>query len=202
MSILGDQLELSARVSRAKNNTLVVTCSGPGGADVAVGRQKGGAAVLLGLKNGGKGSYTVTGTGTELGVEVAATTRVTRDGQPLGSIVGEGTSARIESAGGSVLAHVNPFRGERADAAWPHPLTSPDGKQLGTLTLMRTMQAWSLQAFGYWAATWEMTGLGLKTPSAGAVLQLSAPVSDILADLLVAALVDVTTLPRGYVATT
>jgi hypothetical protein len=36
--------------------------------------------------------------------------------------------------------------------------------------------------------------------SAGALLQLTAPVHDALGDLLVAALVDACTLPRGYIA--
>lgn len=64
---------------------------------------------------------------------------------------------------------------------------------------MRTVQGWSLQEFGYWAATWDMVGLGQKTPSASALLQLHAPADDLLGDLLVAALTDVCTLPRGYV---
>jgi hypothetical protein len=198
MSILGDRLEIAARVSRAKNNTLIVTCNDKAGAEVAVGKQKGGAAVLFGFKNGGKGDYTIDGGGTQLAVSVAATTTVSRDGQPLGSIVGEGKSARIESAGGTVLAHINPFAGNRADVAWPHPLTKPNGAPLGTLTLMRTVQAWTESNLEYLIIEWDMTGLAMKTPSAGAALALDAQSDDILGDLLVAALVDATTLPRGY----
>jgi hypothetical protein len=54
LSILEDRLSLSARVQRARNNALLVTYSDQDGADMAVGRQKSSAAVLLGLKNGGK----------------------------------------------------------------------------------------------------------------------------------------------------
>jgi hypothetical protein len=74
-----------------------------------------------------------------------------------------------------------------------------ESKVLGTLTLMRTAGGWSLQEFMYWTATWDMTGVRLKAPSAGAALELAAPVGEDLADLLVAALLDVSTLPRGYI---
>jgi hypothetical protein len=200
MSILGDRLGLAARVTRAKNNSLVVTCSDAGGSEAAVGRQKGGAAVLFGFKNGGKAAYTVEGGGTRLEVAVAGTTKVSRDGTVLGSIVGEGTSARIESAGGSALATIGPFDGNRNDPAWPHPLSSPDGSPIGTLTLMRLATGWSFDKLLMWTVTWDMAGMPAKMPSAGALLQLDGPVPEILGDLLVAALVDVSTLPRGYVA--
>ena len=39
-----------------------------------------------------------------------------------------------------------------------------------------------------------------KTPSAGALLQLRAPVAAELGDVLAAACVDFSVLPRGYVA--
>jgi hypothetical protein len=40
----------------------------------------------------------------------------------------------------------------------------------------------------------------LKVPSAGASLQLNAPVAPELGDVLAAACVDFTVLPRGYIA--
>jgi hypothetical protein len=199
VSILGDRLALSARVHRARSNALVVTYSGQDGRDVATGRQKGTTAVLLGLKNGGRAAYAIEGGGTRLEVAVAATTKVSRDGKALGSIVGQGTSARIESATAGLLAQVHPHEGARADPAWSHRLTGPQGEPVGTLTLMRTVGGWSLQDFAYWTATWDMAGLGAKAPSAGAALQLHAPAEDELADLLVAALLDASTLPRGYI---
>lgn len=39
----------------------------------------------------------------------------------------------------------------------------------------------------------------LKAPSAGAMLQLSAPVAPELGDVLAAACVDFSVLPRGYI---
>src|SRR5579859_1456055 len=147
MSILGDRLTLSARVRRAKSNALVVTYSDHTGTDVATGRQHGGAAVLLGFKNGGKAAYSIESGPARLDVSVAATTKVSRDGTALGSIVGQGTSARIESADGNVLAQVHPHEGAKADPAWSHRLTGPDGEPVGTLTLMRTAGGWGLADF-------------------------------------------------------
>jgi hypothetical protein len=206
VSILGDRQSLSARVRRARNNALVVTYSDQGGADVAVGKQNSSAAVLLGFKNGGKAAYTVEGGATaeggatRLDVAVAATTRVSRNGTALGSIVGQGTSARIESATAGLLAQIHPYEGAKADPAWSHRLTGPAGEPIGTLTLMRAVTGWSLQDFAHWTATWDMVGLGANAPSAGASLQLEAPAGDVLGDLLIAALLDVSTLPRGYVS--
>lgn len=200
MSILGNRMSLSARVHRATSNALIVTYSDPGGAEVATGRQKGGVAVLLGFRNGGRAAYAIEGGGTRLEVAVAATTTVSRDGAALGSIVGEGGSARIESAAGELLARVQPYEGAKADPAWSHRLTGPQGEPAGTLTLMRTAGGWGLDDFVHWTATWDMTGVGARAPSAGASLQLPAPPGDVLADLLVAALLDFSTLPRGYIA--
>ena len=167
---------------------------------MAVGKQKSSAAVLLGFKNGGRAAYTVESGATRLDVAVAGTTRVSRNGAALGSIVGQGSSARIESAAASLLAQIRPYEGAKADPAWSHKLTGPDDEPIGTLTLMRTVGGWSMQDFARWTATWDMVGLGANAPSAGASLQLEAPAEDVLADLLVAALLDVSTLPRGYIA--
>jgi hypothetical protein len=199
MSILEDRLSLSARVQRARNNALVVTYTDPHGTGVAVGKQKSSAAVLLGFKNGGKADYTIEGNATHLDVAVAATTKVSRNGTLLGSIVGHGGSASIESAAATLLAQIHPYEGTKADPAWTHRLTGPNGEPIGTLTLVRSASGWSMQDFVHWTATWDMAGVGAKTPSAGASLQLEAPAEEALADLLVAALLDVSTLPRGYV---
>jgi hypothetical protein len=198
MSILGERLSLAARVSRAKNNALKVDLQTQEGEVAAEARQKGGAAVLFGFKNGGKGNYTVDAKGVHLDVAVAATTSVTRDGEQLGKILGLGTAARIVDAGGTVLADINPHQGSKADAAWTHALTAPGGASIGSITLMRNGTGWG--DFLLWTTTWDMAVLSLKTPSAGALLQLDAPVDDTLSDLLAAACVDVCVLPRGYIA--
>jgi hypothetical protein len=100
----------------------------------------------------------------------------------------------------SRLAQIDPYEGAKADPAWSHRLSGPHGEPVGTLTLMRTAGGWSMQDFVHWTATWDMAGLGAKAPSAGASLQLQAPAGEELADLLVAALLDISTLPRGYIA--
>lgn len=64
--------------------------------------------------------------------------------------MGQGTSARIESAEATVLAHIRPHGGAKADPAWSHKLTRPDGDPIGTLTLMRAASGRSLQEFAYW----------------------------------------------------
>jgi hypothetical protein len=159
-------------------------------------QQKGGAAVLLGFKNGGKGDYTLTGAaGDELRVAVAATTTVSRDNTPVGKIVPADGAARFESGGGTVLAAVQPYAGSKADSAWQHRIVSPTGQELGVLTLMTVH-------IGSETVQWLLNqNVGnLKAPSAGALLQLSAPVSPELGDVLAAACVDFSVLPRGYIA--
>lgn len=59
---------------------MVVTYSDQAGSDVAVGKLKGGVAVLLGFKNGGKGTYAIEGNGAHLDLAVGATTKVSRNG--------------------------------------------------------------------------------------------------------------------------
>jgi hypothetical protein len=104
-----------------------------------------------------------------------------------------------KSGAAVLLAQIHPHEGAKADPAWSHRLTGPDGEPIGTLTLIRTAGGWSMQDFVHWTATWDMVGLGAKAPSAGASPQLEAPAGEALADLLVAALLDVSTLPRGYI---
>jgi hypothetical protein len=198
MSILGGRLEVAARVGRTLSNALLLAYDDRSGTEFATARQKGGVGVLLGFKNGGtRTRFAITGAESALDVTVGDTTTVERDGAPLGCIVGEKLSARVESAGGTMLAQMNPCE-TPTDGIWPHPLTAPDGRSLGTLTLMRTVESWGLVEFLNWTENWNRTGQSLKPPSAGAVLQLAAPVNDVLGDLLIAALLDISTLPRGY----
>jgi hypothetical protein len=48
-----------ARLIRSTSNALRVQLATPDGTELARAQQKGGAAVLLGFKNGGKGDYTL-----------------------------------------------------------------------------------------------------------------------------------------------
>ena len=201
MPILGDATTVIARVARSTSNALRVQLTTPGGTELAHAQQKGGVAVLLGYKNGGKSNYTLSSAvGDELRIAVGKTTTVTRQNTPTGKIVPADGAVRFESGGGTVLAVVHPHRGSKADSAWHHRILSPAGDELGVLTLMKAQNGWT----GIAAETtlWllnENVG-ALKVPSAGALLELRAPVAPALDDVLAAACIDFSVLPRGYIA--
>jgi hypothetical protein len=201
MPILGDATTVIARVARSTSNALRVQLTTPDGTELAHAQQKGGVAVLLGYKNGGKSNYTLSSAaGDELRIAVGKTTTVTRQNTPTGKIVPADGAVRFESGGGSVLAVVQAHRGSRADSAWHHRILSPAGDELGVLTLMKAQNGWT----GIAAETtlWllnENVG-ALKAPSAGALLELCAPVAPALDDVLAAACIDFSVLPRGYIA--
>jgi antitoxin (DNA-binding transcriptional repressor) of toxin-antitoxin stability system len=201
MPILGDATAVIARVARSTSNALQIQLTTPDGTALAHAQQKAGIAVLLGYKNGGKSTYTLsTSGGDELRVAVGKTTTVTRQNEPIGEIVPADGAVRFESGGGTVLAVVRPHSGSKTDSAWRHQILSPAGDELGALTLMRAQNGWT----GIAAETtlWllnENVG-ALKAPSAGALLELGAPVAPALGDVLAAACVDFSALPRGYLA--
>jgi hypothetical protein len=197
MPILNDATAISARVGRAKTNALTVTLQTANGDEVGAARQHGGAGVLFGFKNGGRGGYTLTAPNDVLEIAVAATTTVTRAGQPVGAIVPADGGARIDDAGGTTLAVLRPYVGAKGDDGWAHPLLSPSGAELGSLTYMRSHAGWGTLI--EWTVMWDRAGAALKAPSAGALLTLAAPVPPILGDLLAAACVDMSVLPRGYI---
>jgi antitoxin (DNA-binding transcriptional repressor) of toxin-antitoxin stability system len=201
MSILGDATVVFALLTRSTSNALRVQLTTSDGTELALAQQKGGAAVLLGFKNGGKGAYTLSdAAGDEFRIAVAGTTTITKQNTPVGRIVpGDGT-ARLETGGATVLAVVQRHTGSKTDSAWDHRLVSPAGDELGVLTLMRAQNGWS----GIAAETtlWLLNqNIGaLKTPSAGVLLKLRAPVAPEVGDVLAAACVDFSVLPRGYIA--
>jgi hypothetical protein len=201
MPILGDATVVVARVARATSNALRVQLTTPEGAELAQARQKAGVGVLLGYKNGGKSKYTVsTPDGDELRIAVGKTTIVSRENKPIGKIVPEGGAVRFESGGVTVLAVVQPHSGSKTDSAWHHRILSPTGEELGVLTLMKAQNGWA----GIAAETTlfllnENVG-ALRAPSAGALLELRTPVAPALGDVLAAACVDFSVLPRGYLA--
>lgn len=200
MPILGNATAVAAQPTRSTSNALRIKLATPDGTELAQARQKGGAAVLLGFKNGGKSDYTLsTPAGEELRIAVAATTTVTRQNTPIGRIVPADGAARFEDGGGTVLAVAQPHNGSKADAAWPHRLLSPAGNELGVLTLMKGQTGWAgLEAEVTGWILSEYVG-SLKAPSAGVLLKLHAPVAPELGDMLAAACVDVSVLPRGYI---
>ena len=201
MPILGGATVVAARVSRSTSNTLRVQLTTPDGAELARAQQKGGAAVLFGFKNGGKSDYTLSGdAGDELRIAVAGTTTVTNQNTPVGKIVPADGAARIEDGGGTVLAVVQPHSGSKADSAWHHRLLSPTGHELGVLTLMTVHTGWSDIESEAIQLLFNQNIASLKAPSAGALLQLHAPVAPAVGDVLAAACVDFSVLPRGYIA--
>lgn len=199
MSFLGDAMVVLARVSRSTSNALRVALTTPDGTELARAQQKGGAAVLLGFKNGGKGEYTLSAAnGDELKIAVAGTTIITHGNTPVGRIVPADGAARLEDGGGTVLAVVRPHSGRKADGAWHHRLLSPSGEALGVLTLMTVHTGWSdIESEAIQLLTNHNVAT-LKAPSAGAMLTLAAPVGPHLGDVLAAACVDFSVLPRGY----
>ncbi|OBG63447.1 hypothetical protein [Mycobacterium sp. E3339] len=201
MPILGNATVVLARVTRAVSNALRVELATPEGTELGRAQQKGGAAVLLGFKNGGKSEYTLSAaTGDELKIAVAATTTITNGNTPVGKIVPADGAARLEDGGGTVLAVVEPHTGHKADNAWHHRLLSPAGEALGVLTLMTVHTGWSDVASDAIQLLTNYNVATLKAPSAGAMLTLAAPVHPILGDVLAAACVDFSVLPRGYLA--
>lgn len=201
MPILGDATVVIARLAKSTSNALRVQLTTPDDIELAHAQQKGGVAVLLGYKNGGKSNYTLSNPGgDELRIAVGKTTTVTRQNTPIGKIVPAEGAARFESGGGAVLAVAQAHSGSKADSAWHHRILSATGDELGVLTLMRAQNGWT----GIAAETslWLLNqSVGaLKAPSAGVLLKLSAPVAAELGDVLAAACVDFAVLPRGYIA--
>jgi hypothetical protein len=201
MPILGDATIAFALLTRSTSNALRVQLTSPDGTELAHAQQKGGAAVLLGYKNGGKSNYTLSNTaGDELRIAVARTTTITKQNTPVGKIVPADGAARLETGGGTTLAVIQPHTGSKTDSAWHHRILSPAGDELGVLTLMRAQNGWS----GIAAETtlWLLNqNVGaLKPPSAGVLLKLSAPVAPELGDVLAAACIDFSVLPRGYIS--
>jgi len=201
MPILGNATTVAAKVTRATSNALRVELSTPDGAELGRAQQKGGAAVLLGFKNGGKSDYTLSSAaGEELRIAVAGTTTITNQNTPLGRIVPSDGAARFEDGGGTVLAVVQPHTGFKADSAWHHRIMSPAGQELGVLTLMRAHTGWRDIEEEAYQLLLNYNVTSLKAPSYGALLKLSAPVPSQLGDVLAAACVDFSVLPRGYIA--
>jgi antitoxin (DNA-binding transcriptional repressor) of toxin-antitoxin stability system len=201
MPILGDATAVIARMTRSTSNALRVQLATPDGTELARARQKGGLGVLLGFKNGGKGDYTLSNTaGDELHIAVAGTTTITKQNTPVGKIVPADGTARFETGGGTVLAVVQPHSGFKADSAWHHRLLSPAGHELGVLTLMTVHTGWSdIESEAFQLMSNRYVG-SLKAPSAGVLLELQAPVAPEVGDVLAAACIDFSVLPRGYIS--
>jgi hypothetical protein len=117
----------------------------------------------------------------------------------VGKVVPADGAARFEDAGGAVLAVVQPHSGHKADSAWHHRILSPAGDELGVLTLMTVHTGWRDIEIEAMQWLYNQNYASLKAPSAGAMLRLHAPVAPALGDVLAAACVDFSVLPRGYI---
>jgi hypothetical protein len=200
MSILGDATVVIARLDRATSNALRVQLTTPGDTELAHAQQEGGLAVLLGFKNGAKATTLSSPVGDELLITVDKSTTITRQNTPIGKIVPADGAVRFESGGGTVLAAVQPHSGSKADSAWHHRILSPAGDELGVLTLMKAQNGWAGIAEEITMFLLNQQVGALKAPSAGVLRELRAPVAPEVGDVLAAACVDFSVLPRGYIA--
>ena len=201
MPILGDATTVTARLTKSASNALRIQLATSDGTELGRAQQKGGAAVLFGFKNGGKSDYSLSGAaGDELQIAVAGTTTITRQNSPVGRIVPADGAARLEDGAGTVLAVVQPHSGSKADRAWHHRILSPAGDELGVLTLITVHTGWHDIDSEAMQLLFDYNVNAQKLPSAGALLRLRAPVAAELGDVMAAACVDFSVLPRGYVA--
>ena len=201
MPILGNATTVAAQLTKAASNALRVQLATSDGTELGRAQQKGGATVLFGFKNGGKSDYTLSSAaGDELQIAVAGTTTITRQNSPVGRIVPADGAARLEDGDGTVLAVIQPHSGFKADRAWHHRILSPAGDELGLLTLMTVHTGWRDIDSEAMQLLFDYNVNVQKLPSAGALLRLRAPVTPALGDVMAAACVDFSVLPRGYVA--
>lgn len=201
MPILGNATTVAAQLTKAASNALRVQLATSDGTELGRAQQKGGAAVLFGFKNGGKSDYTLSSAaGDELQIAVAGTTTITRQNSPVGRIVPADGAARLEDGGGTVLAVIQPHSGFKADRAWHHRIVSPANGELGVLTLVTVHTGWRDIDSEAMQLLFDYNVNAQKLPSAGALLRLRAPVAPVLGDVMAAACVDFSVLPRGYVA--
>src|SRR6185312_3991618 len=136
MAILAQNIAVMAKVSRANTNSLYVEIVDTSGQLIGTARQKFGAGVLFGFKNGGKSRYTLTAGERQITIDVAGSTTISEGDLVLGRIVPHDGGVRLEDGAGGTLAHVRPFTGMRGDDPWIHPVVSSRGEQIGQLSLM------------------------------------------------------------------
>ena len=79
-------------------------------------------------------------------------------------------------------------------------MLSPDGNELGVLTLMTVHNGWDGIAAETTQWLLNQSVGSLKAPSAGVLLELRAPVAPDVGDVLAAACVDFSVLQRGYIS--
>jgi hypothetical protein len=205
MTVLKSRTKLVATVKRNAANALRVDITDASAQPVAEARQKSGLGVLLGFKNGGRSTYNLAADGRTLTIDVAGTTTVSEAGTEIGKLVPDDGAARFDDPTGAVLAYLRPHVGHTAGEPWQHPILTPRGEPMGTLTLFPTSSAADLRDYldrivDQVILDWDINYNSLRLPALGSVLDLQEPVAGRLGDLLACACVDSCTLPRGYSA--
>jgi hypothetical protein len=202
---------IEGRVVRKTSNALQMTfLDGPDGEPMAVAIQ-GGAdgkgsklGVLLGFKNGGVGTHVLTfADGTVLHVKSGSgePTQVVRaDGVTIATIE-RGDSSVARAAGGTEIVRweSSPEGGKTLDA-FRSVMKAPDGSDLGTLDVIRTLAGWSLYNDLYWEIVLGSYPAPLKIPMLGVRVELTRPLSDTEREVILAASVDMAIGLRPYVA--
>ena len=125
---------------------------------------------------------------------VAGTTTVSESGTEIGKLVPHDGAARFDDPTGAVLAYLRPHVGHKASEPWRHPILTPHGQSLGTLTLFPTSSAAELREYldrivDQVILDLDINYTTLRLPALGSVLDLQEPVAGRLGDLLAGTLV-------------
>lgn len=205
MTVLNNRTKLVATVKRNAANALRVELADSSTQPVGEARQKSGLGVLLGFKNGGRSTYNLAADNRTLTIDVAGTTTVSESGTEIGKLVPHDGAARFDDPSGGVLAYLRPHVGHKAGEPWQHPILTPHGEPMGTLTLFPMSSSGALREYLDQIADqvildWNVNYTSLRLPALGSALDLHQPVAGRLGDLLACACVDSCVLPRGYTA--
>jgi hypothetical protein len=201
VSILGTATIVDGKASRKLNNALTQTFEAGPDSPVAVATQKGSAGVLFGFKNGGSGTYLLTGGDAELTVEChSGTTKVSNEAGDVGTIETDKEFAVLRDATGAEVARlVGHPESDRANSAWTYRVLDGAGASLGDVMLIRNAGPISITGEIVDAAIWwGRAGKALKMPTLSTRLMLKAPVDGLVGDLLLAECVNLCLGPGGF----
>jgi hypothetical protein len=211
MSALGTATIVDGKADRKLNNALTQTFEAGPHMPVATATQKGSAGVLFGFKNGGSGTFTLSGDGTDNigdGTDIVIATKgrlatiTNGDGSEVGRIETTDDHAALATADGTELARlVGHPAADKANPAWTYPLIDGAGAPLGEIILVRSSGRIDVMKELWDAAVWwDRAGKALKLPTLGTRLTLNRPVDGPLGDLLLAACVNLCLGPGAFVA--
>jgi hypothetical protein len=204
------------RVVHKTSNALKITIQDGPADPLAVGVQGAGDgkgkkfATLLGFKNGGAGNHVLTyrdGTTLAVASRDSAPTLLTRaDGSTAATITRGATSTAVDHAGVEILRFVGDPDGARTPELFRLLVVDPAGARMGRLDIIRKADGWSLAkvldvatsgTLFYW---WDHAGQALPIPILGTRVGITAPLSDLQRDVLLAACVDIAIGLRPYIS--